>query len=630
MGDLVDVEARTWPGINKPGGVGRVIRLDNGPTGSAATVDVRYVLGGDERGIELQYVRRHEDLSRGGRARPRREVMNLGRRDGGFRTRTKPKPKTDPLPETETDPEPQSEADPKPQPQPQPQAKAKAAGGKRKKKKNSKKKKAGGPRAASAAEPGGSAPPAAEPAPRSILKQPASGGGGGSGPSRRPPRSISFGSVAVREHRRTMSGADGVPADGGWPLGLSDEVVADLGSYPVEEFERRRQAELRARYVEVMERRRASYERRRREAAEGGGGASGNGGRMRAGSVASHDGAPFEPIRAPGGVLETRQYDYKSRKRPSLSTPAADLDLGDLLAVLEDGKNPLFGASNEDERKFLLIRDGEPANGSGGGGRSGSGGSPNKHGLSQDLQQQQQQQQRPRSKSNADQWSRKCPPSPTSGDRASRSRRKRSQSDADLGVYTSTDVIHIRNELERIRAGRSGNTAIGCGCRKLRVLLPGQAGQKKRKQHRMTERRVQEELRKRGLLNGVSAKLNREGLEQLLHDAVERGPCCWGNDCPCARNGIGCQADTCSCWHPGHDDVDGKQKKATESLSDHQAELGVRGIEELCGNPCGMYVVDFAKIDSIRRRFISANNSAEEDGGTMTCVPMDAGADADP
>ena len=73
VGDLVNVEARTWPGINKPGGVGKVVRLDTG----GGSIDVRYLLGGSERGVELQYVRRHEDLCRGGRSRPKREVMNL-------------------------------------------------------------------------------------------------------------------------------------------------------------------------------------------------------------------------------------------------------------------------------------------------------------------------------------------------------------------------------------------------------------------------------------------------------------------------------------------------------------------------------------------------------------------------
>jgi hypothetical protein len=50
VGQLVDVKSRTWPGINKHGGVGRIVRL------SENCVDVHYVLGGRERGIPIEYV----------------------------------------------------------------------------------------------------------------------------------------------------------------------------------------------------------------------------------------------------------------------------------------------------------------------------------------------------------------------------------------------------------------------------------------------------------------------------------------------------------------------------------------------------------------------------------------------
>lgn len=53
-GDLVDVERRMSPGVNKLGGFARVVKVDPG-TGA---VDVRYVVeGGWERGIDLAYVR---------------------------------------------------------------------------------------------------------------------------------------------------------------------------------------------------------------------------------------------------------------------------------------------------------------------------------------------------------------------------------------------------------------------------------------------------------------------------------------------------------------------------------------------------------------------------------------------
>ncbi len=49
--DTVTVLSRTWPGVNKPGGAGRIWRVnDNG------TYDIKYLLGGSERGVERQYI----------------------------------------------------------------------------------------------------------------------------------------------------------------------------------------------------------------------------------------------------------------------------------------------------------------------------------------------------------------------------------------------------------------------------------------------------------------------------------------------------------------------------------------------------------------------------------------------
>lgn len=51
VGDMVVIESRTWPGINKPGGVGKVIALKN------KTIDVKYTLGGSEKNIEIIYAK---------------------------------------------------------------------------------------------------------------------------------------------------------------------------------------------------------------------------------------------------------------------------------------------------------------------------------------------------------------------------------------------------------------------------------------------------------------------------------------------------------------------------------------------------------------------------------------------
>ena len=56
FGDLVEVESRTWPGINKPGGVGRV----QGVNRDTGTIDVKYVVnGGSENDINAKYVSLH-------------------------------------------------------------------------------------------------------------------------------------------------------------------------------------------------------------------------------------------------------------------------------------------------------------------------------------------------------------------------------------------------------------------------------------------------------------------------------------------------------------------------------------------------------------------------------------------
>ena len=54
VGETVNIVARTWPGINKPGGIARVtsIHVD----GHSTTYDVRYVLGGTERGIDEAFI----------------------------------------------------------------------------------------------------------------------------------------------------------------------------------------------------------------------------------------------------------------------------------------------------------------------------------------------------------------------------------------------------------------------------------------------------------------------------------------------------------------------------------------------------------------------------------------------
>ncbi|OQR87710.1 hypothetical protein ACHHYP_08123 [Achlya hypogyna] len=55
VGDTVHVQERTWAGINKAGGVGRIKRKHEVAPG-VWTYDVEYVLGGGEKGVEAFYV----------------------------------------------------------------------------------------------------------------------------------------------------------------------------------------------------------------------------------------------------------------------------------------------------------------------------------------------------------------------------------------------------------------------------------------------------------------------------------------------------------------------------------------------------------------------------------------------
>mmetsp|Transcript_55017 Transcript_55017/g.133633 ORF Transcript_55017/g.133633 Transcript_55017/m.133633 type:complete len:1087 (+) Transcript_55017:1613-4873(+) len=55
VGTVVNVEARTWPGINKHGGVGRITKLN-----TDSTYNVSYVLGGKEAGVDAIFIKKIE------------------------------------------------------------------------------------------------------------------------------------------------------------------------------------------------------------------------------------------------------------------------------------------------------------------------------------------------------------------------------------------------------------------------------------------------------------------------------------------------------------------------------------------------------------------------------------------
>jgi hypothetical protein len=64
-GSVVMVQARTWPGINKHGGVGRVTKVHSSTEsgGNAVKYDVTYVLGGKEKNVDESFVQLHATVN---------------------------------------------------------------------------------------------------------------------------------------------------------------------------------------------------------------------------------------------------------------------------------------------------------------------------------------------------------------------------------------------------------------------------------------------------------------------------------------------------------------------------------------------------------------------------------------
>ena len=75
VGQCVSVDARTTPGINRPGGVGKITKVhyDNG---YVISVDVKYVLSGFDKHIDLAFVHPTETLNRQSRSRRGRDFYS--------------------------------------------------------------------------------------------------------------------------------------------------------------------------------------------------------------------------------------------------------------------------------------------------------------------------------------------------------------------------------------------------------------------------------------------------------------------------------------------------------------------------------------------------------------------------
>ncbi|KAL3789813.1 hypothetical protein ACHAW5_011236 [Stephanodiscus triporus] len=515
--------------------------------------------------------------------------------------------------------------------------------------------------------------------------------------ARRSSKSVTFGNVHVREYARTL-GTHVVPADGGWPLGLSDVVIAERHhaddggiafgadddgsgipsspssssprrrcrlrsrsdslagsqssspsspsaetshyrrptSWTVDDFELRRQIELRQRYAQLIrDLRRRKFEKewerrnmsaihskhggqnharrnRSRSGSLGGcGGNAGGGGRSRAMSSGSFkvemsaedreelDGLLNWPVSSPAGELETRPYDYKRRICHALKFKGGPRGNGGGAAGNDDrhgeaqsdcteedelyheygGRNPLFRTMREDDRRKALLRDDHLMS---------------VHRYCRLIVDDGKIDASTKTVHRTD------APSPLLAN---------DDESAPLDPADGAVTQRVQHDLEALRIRRSDPANLGCSCRKLHVYLPGSTDRshhrKKSSHRRLPERKVREELRKRGLLHGGGdeggASLSREDVEVLLHNAIENEPCCWGNDCPCWRDGIGCQADTCSCWQPSHDVGGGAGASNSSATRKDAAAMSTR-----CGNPHGMYSVDFDAIALYRGQHVTA------------------------
>jgi len=90
-------------------------------------------------------------------------------------------------------------------------------------------------------------------------------------------------------------------------------------------------------------------------------------------------------------------------------------------------------------------------------------------------------------------------------------------------------------------------------------------------------------------------------MEIDLGNAIAKEGCCVTDDCECMKNGIGCQADSCSCWYPQH-----------QSNNSHipVTELPTPEIiKSTCGNKHGMYVVEYHNIQNHRREVLGKEHN---------------------
>jgi hypothetical protein len=381
---------------------------------------------------------------------------------------------------------------------------------------------------------------------------------------------VYFSDVTVRTFPRAFS-ADTVPAHGGWPLGMEVEGYEDVDKVPLEEYESSKQNRLCERWMAML----STRDNNKTPPGSPSKGSSSKGSSPSKKKKEKEKGIDKEVIRLidvdanvndcgvndghdarpTNTIYESRQWDYRRFK------------------------NPLFGSVSEDQRHAIFLE------------ASGTDAS-----AIIESQNHNNKKNAGRTRSNS------------MGNHSHNSSSPRSRSNSlgnhDLGnsmkgkfneEYTQAMVHHVRNELEQIRFERNKSGATGCNCRKLVVYLPPKdgSGGKKAQHRRLKPSKVVQELKKRHLYDPSVASMSREQMEKILHKAVENEPCCRDDNCFCARNGIICQADACSCWHDSH-----VHAKHSSGSSSHV--LTNDDIRKRCGNPLGTYLVDSEAIDRYR------------------------------
>ena len=388
-------------------------------------------------------------------------------------------------------------------------------------------------------------------------------------------RSVSFQNVHVRENRRQFSHST-VPKEGTWPLGISNEVVREYDAGSVDVFEKRRQVELKKRYLEVLEQRRERLEKKKTMGAVVG---------------ASSDISISPP--SEDETLETRPFDYKSADKVKkhhrlLRLASSNVEAKEpagIMDELDDGKNPLLRALCEEEQKHLMLRDVEV------GAEFEPWPSPSPSGSSD--------QYHYRSPSQQEAFSVR-----TSSRRSTRSNNSAAGDlhDKSNAYYAEKYGLYFPRDLDQLRKDQSiesGN--LGCTCSKLKT-------------QNLEGKRVKEELSRRGLLFGDALNMNSQELARLLHDTVEQEVCCTDEGCSCVQNGISCQADTCPCW----EDHDKKTIGTVKELWAHPVEMKRR-----CGNRNGLYVWDYAAVgDHCKDKIGEDGEKVRGVDGVLLCMPV--------